>query len=129
MPLSPTAKRCLAVLQLLNEESAQADEMGNARPILAAGFTRSNSNVALEQNDVSAFARPGLPGGQPSYLGEMGTVVSFAPASIPPGQDNIWALPSSALQGQDFTWFDSLPTDLLAIDDAELLNLPQWSQD
>lgn len=32
-------------------------------------------------------------------------------------------LPASAFQTEDFSWLDSLPTDLMAIDDAELFSV------
>ncbi len=106
MPLSSTAGRCLAVLQLLNEEIVQNNEAANADADISA-------NQATYQNEQPTGATyplvPDLNTGQQSYFSGEGAMT--APM-----------LPLE-LQNQDFAWFDSLPTDLLAIDNDQLFNL------
>ncbi|EXJ56366.1 uncharacterized protein A1O5_12633 [Cladophialophora psammophila CBS 110553] len=142
-PLSPTATRCLAALELLDEEVV-ADEIPNANP------TSNNP----EQDDVRSSNAPPPPNLSDSNIQRNSTVRRDARNSLEPSADNttIAAAPweshnvppqselvppfpvepqpqqqqqeqqcgvhgevfATTLQMQDFTWLDSLPADLLA---------------
>ena len=129
VPLSSTASRCLAVLQLLNDESAPAIDAGNATANPTADHFKDNRNEKLVPSDMPAVARSDLPMGHSSFTDETVKAGPIMPLSMLPDEQDVSMFSSDALQAQDLTWFDSLPTDLLAIDDAELFGLSQWNQE
>ena len=128
IPISSTAKRCLAVLQMLNEESAVADEMGKAKATLAVGFARNDGLEVFPRNNLSAPTRPDMSMNPAPNFGDDVAVTASPTVGMVPDQNDMFSLSSTMLQGPDFTWFDSLPTDLLAIDNPEVFSLPQWNQ-
>ncbi|KIW23707.1 uncharacterized protein PV07_11886 [Cladophialophora immunda] len=139
-PLSPTATRCLAALELLNEEVV-ADEMPNSANPTAGhsdprdGHTHNEqppvnlpvsqphrsstvqhdacNNTLRPQDDTTTIAPPIWNGHRPPPQSEL--AVAFPMEQQPHQQCNVQGDSfGRMLQMQDFTWLDSLPADLLA---------------
>lgn len=119
VPLSSTASRCLAVLQLLNEECAPSDNAYDDTAAVITDFNGRKGGAVTVSANAPNFREP-----NPFSSTQTTTALPSLPNELAPGSQDMFGLSLAASQLQDFTWFDSLPTDLLAIDDAELFNLP-----
>jgi hypothetical protein len=106
---------------MLSDESTATDKAGNSKPVLAVGFSRVDSGPPVSRDNIAApiYPEAGLELPEVSSENVMLTNLPLI------GQDDVFGT-TAMLQMQDFTWFDSLPTDLLAINDAELFSQPLW---
>lgn len=107
--VSAAAKRCLAAVQLLNGDTTK-NETGNGG-LSARGDDSLLENSRLQGPGAVSLLR------SPVLLQTLpGTVETAFPV------DDTFA----AFAGQDFSWLDSLPVDLISADYAELSEYAEY---